>query len=207
MSTLFWILLVFGLLFVTLMSFPVIIQIKSKWTIQVRWTMFKLKLAADGSQVQTDFLIFNRKFRFRRKKSSEKKVKDKGKKKAKKKLPFDSMKEVIFDKTVSKLLGLIVRFSVRLIKAFKISALKYNFGLTDYYWQGILTGLAASLPQSENFIVRGNFEETHDLFMIIHMSLWRLLWAVVLLAIFFPYFRLIKLLLKVRRNLVLVESS
>ena len=207
MNLFYGILLISGLFFVVLISFPILIQIQSKWFFLIQWTLFKLSIAIDGNQVKMDLLIFNWHYRFGQKKSPKKKAETPTKKKPKKKIPFDALKEALFDKAVSKSLNRLVRFFIHSVKALKIRVLRCNIGSSDYYWQGILIGLFSSLPRSRNFQISGNFEEANDFYMVVRLSIWRLLWAMFLLILFFPYYRIIKLIFKVRRSMVPAENT
>ena len=206
MNLLCWILLSCGLLVIFLVSCPIIIRVKSKWICTVRWTVFKLQIVFADGQTRFELHIFKLRFSLKGKKGPAEKTKSTGKQRAKKKLPFKSLKELLFDKVVTRLLKLFVRFCMRLMKAVKISVIKCNIGLNDYYSQGILTGCLSSLPRNRNFQIMGNFEEINDIDLYLRISLWKILWAITLLVLRFPYFRTIKLLLKVRREMVLAEN-
>jgi hypothetical protein len=207
MNLIYWILLSCGLSAIFLISCPIVIRVKSKWVCTILWTVIRLEIVISEGQSHFDLYILKLRFPLKEKKKSAKKTKSPVKQKAKKKLPFNSLKEVLFDQVVTRLIKLIIRFCLRLVKAIKIRVVRANIGLNDYYSQGILTGCLSSLPRSRNFQIIGNFEEVNDIDLHLRISLWRILWAVMLLVLRFPYYRTIKLLLKVRRDMVLVENT
>ena len=207
MNLFYWILLSGGLLAIFLISCPIVVQVKSQWVCLIKWTVLKLRIVFTEGQTHFELIVLTLRFPLKEKKASVKKTETKSKKKTKKKLPFESLKEVLFDKVITRLLMLIIRFGLRLVKAVKISVVRCNIGLNDFYKQGILIGWLSGLPHGDNFQIVGNFEEVNDIDLRLHVSLWRVLWAVTVLILSFPYYRTIKLLLKVRRNMVVVENA
>ncbi len=201
------ILLAVGLLVIIILSIPIRIRFESPMLCYINWIFIKIRITSKQGSVKTDVKLFNRKSRLFSSKTSDKpepvseekpkKTKKKKKKREKKKLTPSLIFEILQDKAVKKSVKLLFCFLIRFIKAIKVTLLKWNIGLTDYYWQGIIFGLLQSLPQTENFQVNGNFTEVNDLKLNVRISIWRVIFAVLILIIRFPYIRAFLLYRKV----------
>ena len=81
------------------------------------------------------------------------------------------------------------RLGRRIRKAVKITFFRCQIGVSDYYWQGIITGWVSCFPESASFSVQGNFQEFSHLKIACSISIWRLLVSVLLLLLLFPYLK------------------
>ncbi|MCP4753174.1 MAG: hypothetical protein GY866_19975 [Proteobacteria bacterium] len=205
MIFLYGFLLVAGGLTITALSFPVRIRLESSLVFLIQWIFLKVRIVVGQDSVQAELELFSRKFDLSKKKTEEKppkkekKKKEKKKaKKPKKKMTFSMVMDILQDSVVKKLLFLVVRLVVRFMASIRIKFLKGNIGLKDYYWQGIAMGLLAGLPKTDNFRIDGNFEEINHFILIISISLWKVLSAIVLFLICFPYLKTLRLYLKIR---------
>ncbi|PCI27991.1 MAG: hypothetical protein COB67_07305 [SAR324 cluster bacterium] len=209
--TAYWILLGCGGLFFLLLSFPIKIRINSSpiFRFQASWAFINLSLVFQANDMEVDFRVFYKKINFAEKPKKAKKEpakkptpetvssKKKKKTKAKKRFTFSFLQEIYHHPAIHKLLPCLLRYGKRLIKAGHIKQLKWDFGLKDFYYQGLLTGLTSMIPQRKRIKIQGNFEETNRFHLILHISIWKILSATTLLLIFFPYqktFRLVKML-------------
>ncbi|MBU2512964.1 hypothetical protein KJ966_16620 [bacterium] len=186
------ILLAIGLLIIIVLGIPIRIRYESPMLCHINWVFIKIRITLRQGSIKTDVKLFNRKSRlFTSKKSTKPKEKPSKKKKKKKKktrkLTMSLFFEVLQDKAVKKVVRLLLYFLVRSVKAITITLLNWNIGLKDYYWQGIIFGLLQSLPRTENFQITGNFMEENDLRLDMRISILRVLFAVLLLIIRFPY--------------------
>ncbi len=189
-----------GLLLIVLLSIPVKVRLESTMVFLVQWIFLTVRIAADQKEVQTELLLFNKKIEKREKKKPKPDSKKKKPKKAKtkKKIPFSLVKETLMDAAVRKVFFQLLHLLQRCLSAIKIHLLNWNIGLNDYYWQGILVGLLNGLPDNENIQVRGNFEENNDFLLILQISIWRILAAIVIFLFFFPYIRAVRIYFKFR---------
>lgn len=184
-----------------MLSFPVNVQLRSSLDFVVQWTFIKLWIAVRDNAVTTELQIFGRKRAPRKEKKKELKQpakKKKKKEKQKKKITLSLALEILGDSAIKKILYQAFRFLRRLGKSVRISTFKMDFSLNDYYWQGILMGMVTGIPQTDNFRISGNFEEINNGFVLIKISLWRILSATLLLLCCFPYLKAIRLYRKIR---------
>ncbi len=202
---LYSVLLSISTIIVLILSFPVKIHVESRPVLLMKWTFLKIRFVFLQDSTITEFKLFNRKLNFKRKKSPKKsseappkKKKPEKAKKPKKKITFKIGMEILQESCVKKIARILYRLVIRLVKAIKISFLNCNIGLKDYYWQGITMGLLSALPKNETFQVNGNFEEINDIVLTIKISLWRLVSAIVLFLLCFPYLRAALLYRRVR---------
>lgn len=188
----------FFLFVVIILSFPVIVQVESKPVCYIKWLFIKVRIRPKEGSIKTDLKLFNIKTSLFEKKKKEKaapvKKKDVKPKKPKKKKPKKKVtKEMVFaslkDKAVKKAISVIFRFLRRCAKSIKVSALKWNIGIKDYYWQGIITGLLHSIPHTKKLQLRGNFQEKNEIFVVFKISILNLVAALVILLVRFPYLR------------------
>ncbi|MBU3913995.1 hypothetical protein KKA14_00500, partial [bacterium] len=198
---LYSVLLSISAIIVLILSFPVKLHFESKPVLLLKWSFLKVRIVFLQDSVITELKLFNRKLNLKRKKSPKKSPKnspkpspkkkkpEKAKKKPKKKITFQVGLEILQESCVKKILRILYRLVIRFMKSIKISFLKCNIGLNDYYWQGITMGLLSALPRTESFQVNGNFEEINDIVLTIKISLWRLVSAIVLFLLCFPYLR------------------
>ncbi|NQU64146.1 MAG: hypothetical protein HQ517_07680 [SAR324 cluster bacterium] len=200
MIFLYGFLLTIGILLIVILSIPVKVRLESNLVFLVQWIFLTVRIIIDRNNVRTELLLFNKAVT-KRKKSEQKPTaenKKTKKKKPKKKIPFSMLKDILQDVAVKKVLFHSVHLILRFFYAIKIRFLKWNIGLTDYYWQGILFGIVSGLPKTKRVDIQGNFEEINDFLLIIQISIWRVLAAVAIFLFFFPYFRTIRIYLRVR---------
>ena len=180
-------------LLTVVLSIPVRIRVESRLVCYIYWFFIKVRIRSIKGNFKTDFKLFNRKTRFfSAKKSPKEKApseKKKSKKKKKKELTKDIVLEILKDRAVKKILRISIRFLNRCIHSIRISFLNWDVGLKDYYWQGILFGLLAVFPRSEDFRIAGNFQEINQFQAEIKISILRLVTALFILVFSFPYIR------------------
>jgi hypothetical protein len=203
MSLLSLILLSLLLLLVVVLSFPVFIRVESKPTVSLDWAFVKIRWRLEDGRFKTQVRVFGKKLNRRQKPSDLKKPKVKETptpptSRQTPKLTVSFIGEILRDTATTRILRQGWRFCRRLLGAFRIHLLKWNIGLSDFYWQGITMGLLGGLPSSERIQVRGNFNSENDFLMILRLSLWRTLGAVLLLLVRFPYYRAFRLYRRVR---------
>jgi hypothetical protein len=166
----------------------------------IQWVFLTVRVIVEPNNVRTELLLFNKTIENRKKakpKPTTKKEKTK-EEKPKKKIPFSFIKDTLQDVAVKKVLYQTLHLILRCVFAIKIRFLKWNIGLTDYYWQGIIQGIVSGLPDTKRWQIQGNFEEVNDFLLIIQISIWRVLSAIVIFLIFFPYFRTIRIYMRFR---------
>ncbi len=125
----------------------------------------------------------------------------KSKKKKLKKITPSIVIELIHHSTVSKIIVTLTRFGFRSLKSVRIKKINWDLSLEDYYLQGIVHGVSACLPQSKAIQINHNYQECNHFAINIHVSIWRLIFAITLLILCFPYlktFRLYKSTLALR---------
>lgn len=193
------------LLFIIFLSIPVSVRVESSPLCDISWLFLKVHISYGGGNVDTEFLLFNKKPGFfakkkpsREKEKPEKKRKKKEKKQKKIKWNKDRVFEVAGDSAVKKTLLVASRFLVRCFKSVRISFLNCNIGLKDYYWQGILFGLIGAVPKTKNLRIKGNFQETNDFIVIMKVSLWKVVSAILIFLLSFPYIKAIRLYRKIK---------
>jgi len=192
-------LLVIGIILIVLLSFPVVVRLHSSLEFVVQWTFIKFWIVVSGNSVTTELHILGIKRAPKKEKEKESSKPSKKKKdKQKKKITAALVWEILGDSAVKKILFQAYHFLRRLIKSVRISTLRLDFSLDDYYWQGILMGAVTGLPQTDNFRISGNFEEKNDWFVLIKISLWRILSATLLLLFCFPYLKALRLYRKIK---------
>ncbi len=194
-----------SIMVILILSIPVKIHVDSKPVLLMKWSFLKIRFVFLQDSVVTEFKLFNIKLRRKKKKApkkppkaSPKKKKPEEAKKTKKKITFQLGLEILQESCVKKIIRILYYFVIRFVKAVKISFLNCNIGLKDYYWQGITMGLLSALPRTETFQVNGNFEEINDLVLTLKISLWRVVSAIILFLLCFPYLRAVLLYRKVR---------
>lgn len=202
---LYAILVFFALLFV-LISFPVKLWVDSSYILKVKWFILGATMDIENEGAKPRFILLGRKLKPRVKK--EKKTRPakakKKKKKEKKKRPQSKVTgsivlELLRDKAISKALRRLRRFSWRLIGAIKITMCKVEFGLSDFYRQGIIIGALQSVPIPREFQISGNFEERTNFDISIRVSILRIVMAVMLFIFTLPYISAIRLYFRYRR--------
>jgi len=200
MIILYGLILAVGSLLALLLSIPVKIRLESSLVCRIQWVFLTLRLTVDGSDIKKELLLFNRNIRKRVKpdKRRETITPEKKREAPKKKIPFSLVKETLQDTGVKKVLRSLPPLLRRCLQAVRIRLLHWNIGLKDYYWQGIVQGLTSSFPNTTKLKIRGNFEEHNDLLVILHVSIWRILVAILLFLLFFPYYRAVRIYLRFR---------
>lgn len=193
-------LLTVALLLIILLSFPVKIRLESTLVFLVQWFILTVRVVVTEGDVQTELLLLNKKLEKKKKpeQKTEPEKEAKQPKKPKKKVPFSLVKETLQDAAVKKILVQLLSLLRRCIAAARVRLLHWNIGLNDYYWQGIVHGLVSALPVTKQLQVRGNFEENNDFLMIVQISIWRVLGALLIFLLFFPYYRAMKIYLRFR---------
>jgi len=200
MIFLYGFLLAIGVLLIVALSIPVKVRFESNLIFLVQWVFLTVRVIVEPNNVRTELLLFNKKIENRKKtkpKPTPKKEKAK-EKKPKKKIPFSFIKDTLQDVAVKKVLYQSLHLILRCLFAIKIRFLKWNIGLIDYYWQGIIQGIVSGLPDTKRWQIQGNFEEVNDFLLIIQISIWRVLSAIIIFLIFFPYFRTIRIYMRFR---------
>jgi hypothetical protein len=202
MSLLNLILLSFLLLFIVVLSCPVFIRLESSLTVMVHWVFIKVRLQLENGSVDTQIRLFGKKLKNRRRSASKKPP---GKAATKRRSPKKTTKltvttvgEILQEAVTTRIVKQVLHFCRRLVCAFRIHLLKWDIGLTDYYWQGITMGILGGVPPSERIQIRGNFNAENDFVMILRLSLWRTLGAVFLLLVRFPYYQTFRLYRRIR---------
>ncbi len=186
------VLIFISLLLLTILSCPIRIRFESNLVCYINWLFVKVRIRSVKGTLKTELKLFNKKTGFFKKKKLTEKKESTSPKKSKKKRPKitkNLIMETLADVAVKKLFRIILRFCWRCIKAIHVSVLKWNIGLKDYYWQGIITGLLHSIPRSKNLQVSGNFLEDNDFILVVKVSILRIITALLLLLIRFPYIR------------------
>lgn len=190
---LYSILLVICIIFVAILSNPIRIRYESPMSCYIYWIFIKIRIKMRQGALKTDVKLFNRKSRLfsskKKKQAQDKQDKKQKPGKSKRSFSLSMAMQILQDKAAKKAGSLLLGFLIRAIKAVKITLLNWDIGLKDYYRQGILCGILHSLPQSENFQITGNFSESNKLRLKIRISLWRLVFAVLILIVRFPYIR------------------
>ncbi len=200
MIFLYGFLLTVGILLIVLLSIPIKVRLASTLEFLIQWAFLTARVVADQGDVQTELLLFNKKIEKRKKPDRKPKPAKKQKKetKSKKKVPFSFVKETLQDSAAKKVLFLLFSLLHRCFAAINIRLLHWNIGLNDYYWQGIIHGLVSGLPYTKQLQVRGNFEENNDFLLIVHISIWRILAAIAIFLLFFPYYRAVRIYFRFR---------
>ena len=111
----------------------------------------------------------------------------KRKKKKLRALNLSLLVDVLCCPAVIKSIRTLVRFGVRFFKAIQIKRLHWELGLQDYYWQGIVHGATACFAENPAFRISSNYQGNNRFELHARISLWRLLYAVLLLLGSFPY--------------------
>lgn len=200
MIFLYGFLLAIAALLIVVLSIPVKVRLESNLIFLVQWVFLTVKVIVEPNNVRAELQLFNKTIESRKKtklKPTTKKKKTK-KEKPKKKIPFSFFKDTLQDVAVKKVLFQSLYLILRCFFAIKIRLLKWNIGLTDYYWQGIIHGIVSGLPDTKQWQIRGNFKEENDFLLIIQISIWRVLSAIFIFLFFFPYFRTIRIYMRFR---------
>lgn len=200
MIVLYGFLLTFAVLLAVLLSIPVKIRLESTMVFLVQWVFLTVRVVVDGRNIQTEMLLFNRKWDKRKKAGQTAAPQQKKKKKEKpgKKIPFSLIWDTFQEAAVHKVFRMAMLLLRRCLSAIRIHLLHWNVGLKDTYWQGIVCGAVSALPYNDQLQVRGNFEGNNEFLLVIHISIWRILTAVLMFLIFFPYYRAIRIYLRFR---------
>ncbi len=200
MIFLYGFLLTIGVVLVVVLSIPVKVRLESNLTFLVQWVFLTVRIVIEKNKVRTELQLFNKTIEKRKKvkqKPVEKKEQAK-KKKLNRKIPFSFFKNTLMDAAVKKVLLQSLHLVRRCFSATHIRFLKWNIGLADYYWQGIIYGIISGLPNTKRWQIHGNFDEVNDFLLIVQISIWRILSAIAIFLFFFPYFRMIRIYLKFR---------
>lgn len=193
------------LFFGLLLSFPVRIRFESSPACHIDWVFLKIKIFLVQGTVKTEWKLFNKSPRlFTRKQIPAKKPVPAETKPTQKKKEWSITKDVVMeslaDTAVKKTFHVVISFLRRCLKAIRISFLHWNIGLKDCYKQGILFGLLHSLPCTKDFQVSGNFQEVNSFVLVLKISLWKLLSAVVILLFSIPYLKVFRLYRRVSHS-------
>lgn len=189
------------LILIGLLSVPVKIRLESSMLVCVQWVFLRFRITLESGSMSTELRLFNRQLKKRKKSDPEAPSpprKSKKGTKPKKKVPFSFVKETLQDVAVRKLLRQLLLLIQRLMTAVRIRLLHWNIGLRDYYWQGIVYGLVSGLPDTKHLQIRGNFQETNDFLLVAHVSIWRILGAILIFLLCFPYYRAVRIYFRYR---------
>jgi len=185
-----------------ILSVPVIIRLESRPTVRVQWIFLRLRVQLDSGGVKTQVRLFGKPVRSESKTPTPKEepdVKPRSPKPSRNgKTSWEVGREILEDAATAKILRQVWHFGRRSLRAFRLHYLQANIGLKDYYRQGMLMGWIAGLPRTKRFQLQGNFNAENNFVMIWRLSLLRILAAVLLLMLSFPYYRAIRLYLRIR---------
>ncbi len=189
------------MLLIIVFSIPVRIRVESRLVCYIYWLFVKVRIRSVKGSVKTDLKLFNRKTSLFSPKKISKEASSptakKDKKEKRKKLTKEMVLEILRDQIVMKILRISIRFMTRCFRSVRISFLDWDIGLRDYYWQGILSGLLHAIPGSKEFRIAGNFQEMNQFQAEIRIGILRLIFALMLFLLSFPYFNAIRLYRKV----------
>ena len=187
---------------------PVVLPIRvgfesSTGRVDVQWLFVRCTIALGKRENRSVVTVFGkpvgRKKRRGKSKATPTRTTEKRKRKLKK-WSFGLLLEVLRHPAVFKGMRTLLRFGMRFLKAVRIQKLRWELGLQDYYWQGIIHGATACLPQNAAIRIDSNYRERNRLELHAHIPPWRLLYALLLLLCCFPYwgaFRLYRSLLSI----------
>ncbi|MBU2644172.1 hypothetical protein KKI24_05645 [bacterium] len=198
-------LLTMGILAVIALSIPVKVRLESGLVFLIQWIFLSFRIVIEQKSIRTELLLFNKRIEKRKKAEGQpitRKEKPE-KKKPRKKIPFSFIRQTLQDAAVKKVIYQSLQLVLRCFSAVRVRLLKWNFGLKDYYWQGIATGIVSGLPYTKRLQVRGNFEEINDFLLVLQISIWRVLSAIVIFLCFFPYYRVVRIYFRFRAATVL----
>jgi len=183
-------------LFIVILSFPIRISaIHSPMVFTISWVFLKVSLALQDKKAILEYHVFGLKLKSRPKKEkrSSPKKKTKSQKKSIKKNKFRKIsiafiKEIIYHPLFKKMLYKILNLLKRLVKSINFRRLSADIGLNDYYWQGIIHGLSHRF-NSKRIQIRNNYLEHNHLELDLKISIWRVLYAVLIFLGSFPYLK------------------
>jgi len=190
--TIFLSLIVF---FIVILSFPVRISaIHSPTVIAISWTFIKVTLTLPENKTILNYQIFGYKIKSHPKKvkqpaAKKKKPQKKAVKKNKfRKISIDYIKEILHHPLIKKILHKVLNLLKRLVKSINFRKLSADIGLSDYYWQGIIHGVSHRL-NSKHIQIRNNYLEHNHVELDIKISIWRVLYALLIFLGSFPYLK------------------
>lgn len=186
-----------------LLCFPLKIHLESTSLLLVQWMLVKIRIEKLEKSVRVELEFLNIRFELGKKKKKNKERTAVSAKKKKSRITYSIFMNIVLDSAVKIIVRSVFRSMVGILKAVKVTFLKWNIGLKDFYWQGITIGLLSALPRTPSFQISGNFEEDNNFVMLVKVSLWKLLLAVLLFLVSFPYIKAIRLYLNIRRQIVL----
>ena len=200
MIFLYGFLLAIGVLLIVILSIPVKVRLESNLVFLVQWVFLTVRIIVEQNNVRTELQLFNKTIESRKKAKQKPVTKQKKakKKKPKKKVPFSFLKDTLQDAAIKKVIYQSLHLVLRCLFAIKIRFLKWNIGLADYYWQGIIYGVVSGFPNTKRWQIHGNFDEVNDFLLIIQISIWRVLSAIAIFLFFFPYFRTLRIYMRFR---------
>ncbi|MBT4290662.1 MAG: hypothetical protein HOD92_25325 [Deltaproteobacteria bacterium] len=183
-------------LIIVILSFPVQISaIHSPTVFTVSWFFIKVSAVLQGKKIILKYQIFGLKLKSRPKKeklSILKKKKKPQKKAAKKnkfrKISIDFIKEIIYHPLFKKILHKALNLLKRLLKSIDFRKLSADIGLNDCYWQGIIHGISHRF-NSKRIQIRNNYLENNYLELDLKISIWKVLYALLIFLGSFPYLK------------------
>lgn len=199
---LYWILFtILGFLLVAVVA-PVKIHFMTvpAMSLRVSWFFLRYRAVYTESGTETELRLFLKRVRPKKRPSAPKKEQKQTKpapskeKKKRKKITFSMLLEVYHHQSVDKIKRLLIKLVFRIYRSVRISKLKVDFGLDDFFLQGVLSGLTTLVPESGKIQVQGNFEERNCCDIIVRISTWKVLTAIALFLFCFPYINCFRLL-------------
>jgi hypothetical protein len=185
------------LFFIVILSFPVrIFAIHSPTVLTIRWLFLKMVVSISKSKTNWEYFFLGLKLKSRPKKEKtavlKKKKKTQKKKSVKKskvrKLSISFLKEIIQHPLIKKILKKILNLLKRLLKSVSFRQVSADIGLNDYYLQGIVHGFSHRI-NSKQIQIRNNYLSSNHLEVDIKISIWGVLYALLIFLGSFPYFK------------------
>ena len=192
--------LTLGLVVYLTLSLPVRIALRSATSeMDIRWLFVFFRIALAEGKPQFRFSLFGKNIKSKKEKKAVEKSpenltpKSSVRKKKHLKLTVSLVIDLIHNPTIGKIFRILIKFGFRSAKSIKIRTLIWDIGLEDYFLQGILQGVSAYIPQNKRIQINHNYQEQHQIFIEIRISIWRLLNAIGLLILSFPYIKTFRL--------------
>ena len=194
----YYVLVSIAAVFILLVLIPVKIKISDTPypTLYICWLSLRFHAFKTEETVQTSLTFCGVSISPGGKKAapSAKKKKGSSSPKKSKKIGFAEIKKIALSPEIRPIIYRLFRFVLRIFKGCKITLLKWDIGLEDYYLQGIITGLAYAVPQSKRISICCNFQEQNAVDFRLNFYIWKFIVAIVSLLLFFPYLKMYKLI-------------
>ena len=192
---------VIGLVILIVICLPIKIGFKTSTrtiTIRYMFVLALIKLLGDKPKIRIYILGRPCKIQAEKKSAKKKKKIQAEKKSAKKKKRIKKVTpqliiDILRQPSIPKITKVLVKFGFRSLFAVNIKRLNWDIGLKDYYLQGIVHGVSACIPQSKAITINNNYQGCNRLQLKMHIPIWRLLIALVLLLCCFPYLKTFQL--------------